>query len=165
MKHLAVGLVAAVASAVGMFSGSPAIAEPVTPQPGAPCSESIAGALTQLPDLMTVVQCRNQRGGEYRWQPFESPYPKSDRWLTYGPQLTLHGEGQRNREIDSGDWLAYPQVSDTRCRAAQLDLTGEGERTPPQVSTGEPGQPLQLRLLPLLFTVELQGFCLWQKVQ
>jgi hypothetical protein len=31
------------------------------------------------------------------------------------------------------------------------------------VSTGEPGQPLNLRLPPLLFTIELSGHCLWQK--
>jgi len=165
MKHLAVG-VAAVVSGCGILTGSPtAAAEPVAPQHGAPCSQAVAGALTRLPDLMTVLQCTDQRSGEYRWQTFDSPYPKSDRWLTYGPQLTLGGEGQRNREIDSGDWIAYPQTSDTQCRAAQLDLTGEGERTPPQVSTAEPGQPLKLRVLPLLFNVELQGYCLWQKVQ
>ena len=87
----------------------------------------------------------------------DSPYPNSDRWLTYGPQLTLHGEGQPNREIDSGDWIAYPQAADSRCEAAQLDNTAAGERTPPQVAAGEPGQPLTLRVLPMLFTVELQG--------
>jgi hypothetical protein len=124
----------------------------------------VAGAMTQLPDLMTFLECRNLRDGEYRWQSPYSPYPKSDRWLTYGPQLTLHGEGQPNREIDSGDWVAYPQAADSRCEAAQLDNTAAGERTPPQVSAGEPGEPLTLRVLPMLFTVELQGHCLWQKV-
>ena len=167
MKHqIAVGVAAVVVTAAGMLIASPVVvAEPVAPQPGTPCSKDLAGAGTQLPDLMTFLQCRNQQGGEYRWQNFESPYPNSDRWLTYGPQLTLHGEGQPNREIDSGDWIAYPQASDGQCKAEQLDLTGAGERSQPQVSTGEPGQPLKLRVLPLLFTVELTGYCLWQKVQ
>ena len=31
--------------------------------------------------------------------------------------LTVHGEAQPNREVDSGDWLATPQDSGTRCVA------------------------------------------------
>ena len=166
MKKMTAGVAAVAVSAAATLIAPPLVtAEPAAPQPGAPCSESIAGALTQLPDLMTVLQCGDQHSGEYRWQTFDYPYPNSDRWLTYGPQLTLHGEGQRNREIDSGDWIAYPQTSDGQCKAAQLDLRGEGERSQPQVSTGEPGQPLKIRVLPLLFTVELTGYCLWQKVR
>ncbi len=166
MKKMAAGVAAVAVSAATTLIAPPLVtAEPAAPQPGTPCSESIAGALTQLPDLMTVLQCGDQHSGEYRWQTFDYPYPNSDRWLTYGPQLTLHGEGQRNREIDSGDWIAYPQTSDGQCKAAQLDLRGEGERSQPQVSTGEPGQPLKIRVLPLLFTVELTGYCLWQKVR
>ena len=99
----------------------------------------------------------------YQWKIFDSPYPNSDRWLTYGPTLTLHGEGQRNREINSGDWIAYPQDSGSRCTAEQLVVVSAGELGPPQVSTGEPGQPLEFRVLPLLFTIEMSGNCLWQK--
>src|SRR5512132_4406851 len=106
MKRMSVGA-AAIALAVASAPG--AGAAPV-PQQGASCSTAVAGAMTQLPDLMTFLECRNLRDGEYRWQSPYSPYPKSDRWLTYGPQLTLHGEGQPNREIDSGDWVAYPQA-------------------------------------------------------
>jgi hypothetical protein len=161
MKRMSVG-----AAMVGIAVGAAPLAGATpAPQLGASCSQAVAGAMTQLPDFMTFLECRTQRGGEFRWQSPDSPYPKSDRWVTYGPQLTLHGEGQRNREIDSGDWIAYPQSSDGQCRAAQLDIGGAGERSQPQVSTGEPGQPLKLRLLPLLFTVELTGDCLWQKVQ
>lgn len=69
------------------------------------CSEGLDGALTQLPDLTTFLECRDQR-----WQIFDDPHPHSDRRLTYGPTLTLHGEGQRNREIDSGDWIGEPQT-------------------------------------------------------
>ena len=165
MKRSAIVTAAVVTAAVVLTAPPVASAQPATPAAGAPCSDAVAGALTQLPDFKTVLQCRNQRGGEFRWQTFDSPYPNSDRWLTYGPQLTLHGEGQPNREIDSGDWVGYPQAPDTRCEAAQLDLAAAGERTPAQVSTGEPGRPLNLRVLPMLFTVELQGYCLWQKVR
>ena len=165
MKQLAVGAAAVVSAAVVLTAPLVASAQPAAPQAGAPCSEAVVDALTQLPDFMTVLQCLSQRGGEFRWQTFDSPFPNSDRWLTYGPKLTLHGEGQPNREIDSGDWIGNPQAPDTRCKAAQLDNAAAGERTPPQVSTGEPGQPLKLRVLPMLFTVELQGYCLWQKVR
>jgi hypothetical protein len=160
MKRMSAG---AAVVAIAVVAAPVAGAAPV-PQRGASCSHALADAMTQLPDLMTFLQCR-QQGGESRWQSPDSPYPKSDRWLTYGPALTLHGEGQRNREIDSGQWTGYPQADDSRCEAAQLDNTAAGERTPPQVSTGEPGQPLRLRVLPMLFTVELRGYCLWQKVQ
>ena len=77
--------------------------------------------------------------------------------------LTLHGEGQRNREIDSGDWIGFPQEPGSRCNAEQVAIAATGGLSPPQVSTGAPGQPLRLRLQPLLFTVELNGNCLWQK--
>ena len=162
----AAGAAALVVTATATLIGPPVVsAEPVAPQPDTPCSESLAGALTQLPDLKTVLQCRNQQSGEYRWQSFGSPYPNSDRWLTYGPQLILHGEGQPNREIDSGDWTAYPQASGGQCRLPNTTVIRAGELSRPQVSTGEPGQPLKLRVLPLLFTIELTGYCLWQKVQ
>jgi hypothetical protein len=164
MKQLAV-VAAAVATVAALTAPPVAAADPAVPQAGAPCSQTVAGALTRLPDFITVLECKNQRTGEFRWQKFDSPYPNANRWLSYGPQLTLHGEGQPNREIDSGLWTGYPQASDTQCRAAQLDNAAAGERTPPKVSSGEPGQPLQVVVLPMLFTVELQGYCLWQKVQ
>jgi hypothetical protein len=145
---------------------APAVAhaEPVVPQPDTQCSEELAGALTQLPDYTTFLECRSRPGVGYRWQIFDSPYPNSDRWLSYGPELTLHGEGQRNREINSGDWIAYPQDSASKCTAEQLAVVSAGKLSAPQVSTGEPGQPLKLRVLPLMFTIELSGYCLWQKV-
>ena len=154
-----------VAATGALFAPAVANAEPVVPQPYTPCSEKIAGALTKLPDYKTVLECRNQAGLSYRWQNFDSPYPNSDRWLTYGPELTLSGEGMRNREINSGDWTAYPQDSDGRCTAEQVAVIAAGTVGPPQVSTGEPGQPLKFRVMPLLFNIELSGNCLWQKVE
>src|ERR1700752_4472075 len=143
---------------------APAIAhaEPVVPQPNTQCSQYLDGTLTQLPDLKTLLECRSRPGAGYRWQTFDSPDPNSDRWLTYGPVLTLHGEGQRNREINSGDWTGYPQDAASRCGAKQLVVVSAGKLGAPQVSTGEPGQPLKFRALPLLFTIELSGHCLWQ---
>jgi hypothetical protein len=133
-------------------------AEPAVPQLDSYCSAGLTGALTQLPDLTTLLQCDGQR-----WRAFDDPYPHSDRWLTYTPALTLHGEGQRNREIDSGDWTAYPQQPGARCTAEQVVIVDTGGIGPPQPSTGEVGQPLRLRLQPLLFTIQMRGYCLWQK--
>jgi hypothetical protein len=161
---MAVAAAALVVAATAPFA-LPAVvaATPATPQPNTPCSENLGGALTQLPDLMTLLQCRSLPGLGYQWQVFDDPYPNSDRWLTYGPTLTLHGEGQRNREINSGDWTAYPQDPDASCTAQQLAVVDAGELGAPQLSTGEPGQPLRFQVLPLLFTVEMSGYCLWQK--
>ena len=73
---MTVGLAAVAVSAAATLVAPPVVtAEPAAPQPGTPCSETVAGALTQLPDFMTVLQCGNQRGGEYRWQTFDSPTP------------------------------------------------------------------------------------------
>ena len=144
-------------------------AEPAAPQAGTQCAQNLNGALTQLLNyttrVTTYLQCRGQPGVGYQWQVFDSPYPSSDRWLSFGPKLILHGEGQQNREIDSGDWIADPQDSTSECNAQQLAVVSAGKLTPPQISTGEAGQPLNLRVLPELFTIEMSGNCLWQKVQ
>ncbi len=168
MKHLA-GAATALVVAAGAPFATPvgASAEPATPQANTECAATHDGALTQLLDytthVTTYLQCRNQRGVGYRWQVFDSPYPTSDRWLSFGPKLILHGEGQRNREIDSGDWIGYPQDSGSWCAAQQQAVVSAGTVSTPLVSTGEPGQQLQLKILPLLFTIELSGYCLWQK--
>jgi hypothetical protein len=153
-----------VAAAAPLFTPAVAHAEPVVPQQNAECSKNFTGALTQLPDLNTLLECRNQPGAGNRWQMVDDPYPNSDRWLTYGPKLTLHGEGQRNREINSGDWTGYPLDSGSRCDATQLVVVPAGNVGEPQVSKGELGQPLRLQVMPLLFTIELNGNCLWEKV-
>jgi len=163
------------AAALVLTAGAPVVAaqgiasaEPAAPQADTQCAENLGGALTQLLNYSTYVttylECRNVAGGGFRWQVFDSPYPSSDRWVSYGPKLILHGEGQRNREIDSGDWIAYPQASGTQCSATQTAVVTGGTVTSPQVSTSEPGQPLKLQVLPLLFTIEMSGECLWQKV-
>jgi hypothetical protein len=157
----------AAAAVVPLVAPAVASAEPVVPQADTPCAESLNGALTQLLNYTTYVttylECRTQPGVGYRWQVFDDPYPSSDRWLSFGPKLILHGEGQRNREIDSGDWVAYPQDSSSQCVAEQVNVVSAGTVGAPQVSAGEPGQPLELQVLPLLFTIELSGYCLWEK--
>jgi hypothetical protein len=159
----------ALLAAAGAPFATPAVAsaEPGAPQANTECAPALDGALTQLLDyttrVTTYLHCGNQPGVGYRWQVFDSPYPNSDQWLSFGPKLVLHGEGQANREIDSGNWIGYPQDSGSRCAAQQQAVVRAGTVTAPLVSTGQPGQRLQLKILPLLFTIELSGYCLWQK--
>jgi hypothetical protein len=118
----------------------------------------LAEAMTWLPsDKMPLVCAGNQ------WQAVSSPYPTSDRWLTYGPEMKLHGEGLRNPNISSGDWVATPQDSTSRCRAEQLTVVNAGVVSSPQVAEGTAGQPLSFRILPKLFSVTMSGYCLWVK--
>jgi hypothetical protein len=136
-----------------------ATAKPAAPEPSTPCAASLIGALTQLPDLTTLLRC--DEGAT--WRVFADPYPNSKRWFTYGPPLTLHGEGQQNREIDSGNWVGVPQDPASACSARPVAIADTGGLDLPQESTGEAGRPLLVRLQPLLFTVELTGYCLWQE--
>jgi hypothetical protein len=142
-----------------LLAAPPAIADPVVPQPDSPCSPDVVDAFTQSVDHSVVLTCDSALG--YRWRAVDDPYPHSDRWLSYGPALTLDGDGQRSREVDSGDWTGDPQGVNERCTATQHAISPAGGAAPPQATAGEPGQPLRLRLDPLLLSVELGGYCLW----
>ena len=69
--------------------------------------------MARLADGKTTLVCTDQGEG-FQWTVVSSPYPLSDRWLTYGPELQLHGPGMRNPEIVSGRWTGYPQEAE-RC--------------------------------------------------
>jgi hypothetical protein len=140
------------------WSSAVATADPVAPQADTPCPVSAAGAMTLLPDGKTPMVCRDQR-----WQSAANPSPPSDRWLSYGPAMTLHGEGLRNPEVRSGTWTATPQDADGRCRAEQSAVLGPGVVGAPETAEGKPGQPLQLQVLPRLFSITLNGYCLWER--
>ena len=114
-------------------------------------------------DGKTTLVCTDQGEG-FQWTVVSSPYPLSDRWLTYGPELQLHGPGMRNPEIVSGRWTGYPQAADAVCRAEQVAVMGPGKVSPPESVTGEPGKPLEFSVAPTLFTIKLSGNRLWQKV-
>jgi hypothetical protein len=91
------------------------------------------------------------------------PFEPNDQWLSYGPMITLHGQGMRNPNLTSGRWTATPQDSETVCRAQQETVIEAGVLSAPQVSQGITGQPLSLEMLPKLFYAELSGNCLWVK--
>jgi hypothetical protein len=167
MKHRSATAAAAIGAATLALLCAPACAhaeppQPVTPQRDAPCTETLVGAMTRLADGKTNLVCTDQGGG-YRWSVFTSPYPSSDRWLTYGPELTLHGQGMRNPEIMSGRWMGAPQESDGVCRAEQVTVLGAGVVSPPEEVTGEPGKSLEFSVSPTLFTIKLSGNCVWHR--
>jgi hypothetical protein len=149
--------VAAIAAALSWTPGV-ASAGPEAPQPNTPCSANFAEAMTWLPNDKMPLMCASNQ-----WQAVTVPYPISDRWLTYGPEMKLHGEGLRNTNIRSGDWVATPQDSASRCRAEQLTVVDAGVVSSPQVAEGTAGQPLSLRVLPQLFSITMSGYCLWVK--
>ena len=156
-------VVAVLALAVAAAAGAPPTgAEPaVVPQPGASCPESFAEAYTQLPDAQEVVVCQPGSGGQ-TWLPVGQPFDPSDIWLSYGPGLTLHGQGRRNPELLSGQWTATPQDGGA-CGVEQAAVTdaGVGE---PQATAGEPAQTLAFEEVPVVYSITLTGYCLWERV-
>jgi hypothetical protein len=154
---------AAAAFVATLFSPAIASASPVVPGANSPCASNFVGAMTWLPNDKMPMECVDQLGSGPRWQPVTSPYPISDRWVTYGLAMKLHGEGLRNASIKSGDWTATPQDADTKCRAEQLTVVNAGVVSQPQVDEGGPGQPLSFRVLPQLFSITMSGYCLWVK--
>jgi hypothetical protein len=151
MKRLA----AAMLLVAGAMLGAPsAAAEPDGPQPGDRCPAP--NALTKLPDR-TVLTCSGST-----WTVYDGPYPSSDTWLSYGPGVTLHGQGLRNPEILSGSWVATPLDPETQCQVEQTTVVAAGEVSAPQTTTGAPGQVLDVEVLPVVFSITLSGDCLWQ---
>lgn len=139
----------------------PAGAEPIAdPQPGSPCPVSVADAFTVLPDAREVVAC-GIAGGGLAWQPVTQPFDPSDVWLSYGPGLTLNGQGRRNPEILSGQWTATP-LDGGSCGAEQAPVTDAGVGAP-QTTTGKPGEMLSFEVLPVVYTITLTGNCLWER--
>jgi hypothetical protein len=148
--------VAGAASLLALPAPAVGHAQPTEPQPGASCTAAVDGALSRLTDG-TTVQC-----GAGRWATYPGPYPSGGRWLSTDAGLDLHGQGRRNPEMLSGPWIGYPQDPQTRCRAEQAAVVRAGEVGPPQVAEGEVGQPLRFDVLPVMFSIELSGHCLWQ---
>jgi hypothetical protein len=145
---------------LALLFSAPAVvwADPEAPQPGTPCSSDLSDVMTWPPDANMPLVCLNGQ-----WQAVTSPQPPNDRWLSFGPAMTLHGEGMQNPSVQSGNWTATPQASDDQCRAEQRTVVTPGVLSQPQVSEGEPGQPLSLQLQPRLFSIQMSGYCLWTR--
>lgn len=159
MLRFVVGLVTATALALPAV----AAADPAAAQPGTPCGANLADAMTWPSDGTAPLACVGGPSGN-QWETVDSPYPVSNRWVSLGPPMKLHGEGLRNAAIKSGDWTATPLDPDGRCGAEQLAVVPGVGTGPPQDVEGEPGQTLSLQVVPQLFSIEMTGPCLWQMV-
>lgn len=137
--------------------------ETAAPQPDSPCAENLADALTPAEPGATgnnrlLLHCQDGS-----WQQLHDPYPSSDRWLTTGPELVLHGQGRRNPEAKAGNWTADPQTAQARCSVERVDVLGAGETSEPETFTADPGRPLTFEISDHMYTVKLGGYCLWQR--
>lgn len=141
----------------------PGPAETTAPQPDSSCTESLSGALTPADPAQTgnnrlLLQC-----DDGSWHRFTDPYPSSDRWLSTGPALILHGQGRRNPEAEGGTWTASAQTAEARCSVEVVDVLGAGKTSEPEMFSAEPGQSLTFEVSDHMFTVKLSGYCLWAR--
>jgi hypothetical protein len=153
------GALALVAAAALSFGAGTAHADDPAPQAGAPCPIDWANVMTQLPGGSDYLVC------EGSWMPAPTPFDPAGRWLSYGPQITLHGQGFRNPNLRSGRWTASPLDPAAVCGADQVAVVSAGVLAPLVHSQSSPGQPMSLDVLPKLFTIVLSGNCLWSEDQ
>jgi hypothetical protein len=156
MRRAAVITMASLTAA--LWSPTVATADPVAPQPDTPCAANLSDVMTWPQGAKMPLVCRAQQ-----WQLVATPQPPNDRWLSYGPAMTLHGEGLRNPSIKSGDWTAVPQDTNSSCRAEQRAVVEAGVVGSAQVAESPEGQPLSFQVVPRLFSIEMSGYCLWTR--
>ncbi|MCW2513121.1 MAG: hypothetical protein JWR11_2163 [Mycobacterium sp.] len=131
------------------------------PAPSAPCTAELDGAMTFPAGATAPLICAGNQ-----WQPVTDPYPTSDQWVSDGPAMTLHGQGRPNPNLLSGNWTATPLDPETRCEATQLAvIPGSPTVGAPRVDRAAAGQPLTFEVVPVLFSIEMRGDCLWQKAR
>lgn len=159
------GAVLVATAVVAVVVATPARADEPVPQADAPCPAGFGDVMTQLPGGADYLICQAGPDVAGSWAPVVSPFPPSSRWLSYGPEMVLHGQGFRNPNLRSGPWTATPLDPGSTCSARQVAVVSAGILAPPQDSQGEPGQPLAFEVVPKLFTVTLAGDCLWTEDQ
>lgn len=130
--------------------------EPAATQAGAACTPERAGVMTWRPGDNMPSVCQDGA-----WQAQTTPQPPADRWLSTGPPLKLHGQGQRNPNLAAGRWVGTPQDPSGVCRAQHQVVVSPGVLSDVRTDEGQPGQPLTVELQPRTFTIVLAGNCLW----
>ncbi|MEH3138314.1 MULTISPECIES: hypothetical protein [Mycolicibacterium] len=139
-----------------LVSAAPAHADP--PAPNTPCTPDLTGVTTMQAGHVLPLVCT---GG--RWAAVTVPGDPSDRWVSFGPDMALHGEGLRNPNLASGTWTATPLDPQTSCGATQQGVVSAGVVGPPSTTTAPPGQPLTLVVVPRLFDIVMTGHCMWTR--
>lgn len=152
-------IIGAVLASVLCLPTAVAGANPVAPQAGTACPATVDAAMTWPAGATAPLVC-----DAGRWQSVTDPYPTGDRWVSYGPPMTLRGQGRPNPNLMSGAWTATPLDPETTCGATQVAvIPGSPTLGAPTVDEGATGQPLSLQVVPVLVTIEMTGDCLWQK--
>lgn len=159
-RNSAIVVVLAIAASV-VFPVAAHADDVEVPVGGSPCPAGLVGTMSLLPDEQTYVRCQQSFGLSYTWVPVQTPFDPNGSWLSYGPAITLHGQGKRNPNLTSGSWTATPQDPETICRAAQTTVVEAGVLAEPMVVESEQGRSLALEILPRLFYIELAGNCVW----
>ena len=144
------------AMAVVVVTAAPAHADP--PAPNSPCTPDLTGAATMQAGQLLPLECT---GG--RWAAVTAPGDPSDRWVSFGPEMALHGEGLRNPNLSSGTWTATPLDPQTSCGATQQSVVSAGVVGAPMATTAPTGQPLTVVVMPRLFDIVMTGHCLWTR--
>ena len=114
--------------------------------------------MTLLADGQTYAVCQVNT-----WVGVQTPFEPNDRWLSYGPVITLHGQGMRNPNLLSGAWTAAALDPEATCRAEEQTVVEAGVLSDPQIFEGSQGASLTVPMLPRLFYVKLSGHCLWTR--
>jgi hypothetical protein len=120
------------------------------------CTPNLAGLSSQQQGGSAPVRCETDQ-----WVPIPQPADPIDRWVSFGPALTLHGQAMANPNMLAGSWTATPIGPFARCRSVQQAVVVAGMLSPPQVDQGPPNLPMTFDIVPNAFTIHLSGYCTW----
>lgn len=145
---------AATVSAVCALAAQPvAVADPAT---STDCTPDLAGVSTKRFEAEVVVLCKNGM-----WYPQPADAPPSDRWVSFGPTLSLHGQALPNPNVLQGTWNAVPLGPWTRCRSVQQTGVAAGAVSKPSVDQGPPNAPMTFDVITNVVSIQFSGYCLW----
>lgn len=146
---------AVVATAAALSAAPIAGADPAT---DTACTPALAGVMSKKPTADVDMLCKDAM-----WYPQPADGPPSDRWVTFGPTLTLRGDALPNPNVLMGSWTAKPLGPWTRCRAVQQTGVGPGALSPPLIDTSPPNSPMAFDMEYHVVTARLSGYCLWER--
>jgi hypothetical protein len=145
------------AAAVMVATFGTAVPAAAAPAPDTPCVADIDGALTRTTG--DTWECLDGV-----WRLSTDPYASSDRWLSWGDEpLVVHGQGRRNPEVRAGTWTGTPQTPEAQCLAEVVDVAAPGQLTAPEPHAADVGEPVAFTAGPAMFSVTLDGYCLWER--
>ncbi|WP_309226720.1 MULTISPECIES: hypothetical protein [unclassified Mycolicibacterium] len=140
-------------------------ADPMAPQQDQPCPAAADGATT-MPATPAPASGSNTplRCHDGQWQAVALPADPSDRWLSVGPVVALHGQGLRNPNLMSGKWSGTPLDAQARCHVDQRAVISAGVVSAPAATDGAPNQTVSFDVSPTAYSVEFSGYCLWTRI-